>query len=341
MRKTVLVTGGAGYIGSHICKALLAGGFTPVTYDNLCSGNKDAVRWGPFEKGDIRDRVRLKAVINRYNPFAIIHCAALIQVGDSVANPAEFYDNNIYGSLCLLEEARSYGIKHMVFSSTAAVYGQPGSSAPLSEDRPLNPINPYGQTKLAMENMIRDYAGAYGLKFAILRYFNAAGADPEGETGTAYKKDTHLVPLLMQVAAGQRPNIEIFGRDYDTPDGSAIRDYIHVTDLADAHVRALRHTFLTGENLTLNLGTNKGYSVLEVIKAARRITGKTLPALACNRRAGDPAILVANAARAQTLLNWTPQHSSIDEIIATAWNWKQRQLKAGDDDNQTSGKMAA
>lgn len=324
-KPVILVTGGAGYIGSHVCKALKQSGFVPVTFDNLSSGNTEAVQWGPLEVGDIRNPHRLSEVINQYKPVAIMHFAALIQVGDSVTDPAEFYENNVIGSYNLLEAARFSGIEHMVFSSTAAVYGIP-EMAFIPEDAPVNPINPYGQTKLAMESMIRDYSQAYGLNHVILRYFNAAGADPEGQTGTAYPRDTHLIPLLMRVASDTMDEIKIFGTDYDTPDGSAIRDYIHVTDLADAHVKALQHLLDKGENLTLNLGTNDGQSVRDVIEATRNVTGQTIEARECDRRVGDPAILVADARRAAKALNWTPRMSDIQTIIDTAWNWRQIQL---------------
>ncbi len=320
----VLVTGGAGYIGSHVCKALANSGFLPVAYDNLCSGNAEAVKWGPFERGDIRNRARLAEVIAAYKPSSVMHFAALIRVGDSVANPAEFYDNNIAGSWCLLEEARAARIASMVFSSTAAVYGNP-ETATLSEDHPLRPINAYGHTKLAMENMIRDYATAYPMHYAIMRYFNAAGADPQVESGSAYKQDSHIIPLLMQVASGAMPEIKVFGTDYDTPDGTALRDYIHVTDLAAAHVLALKHIRRTGQNLTLNLGTNSGHSVRNVIDVARAVTRHRIPALVADRRAGDPDVLVANAMRARAVLGWHPAFSGIDTIVETAWKWRSLQ----------------
>ncbi len=324
MNKVVLVTGGAGYIGSHVCKALALKGFLPVAYDNLCSGNASCVKWGPFEKGDIRDRARLAEVISKYRPIAIMHFAALIQVGDSVSNPANFYENNVYGSLCLLEEAREAGIEHMVFSSTAAVYGIP-KDALLKETSTLQPINPYGQTKLAMENMIRDYSSAYGLHYAILRYFNAAGADAFGDSGAMYKKDTHLIPLLMRVASNMMDEIKVFGTDYDTPDGTAIRDYIHVTDLANAHVLALLKIMSEKTSLTLNLGTNIGHSVKEVVDMAREVTGHPIAAVREARRAGDPPILVANSMKAQKELDWHPAHSSLENILETAWTWRQKQ----------------
>lgn len=322
---TVLVTGGAGYIGSHICKSLSLKGFLPVVYDSLCVGNAEAVKWGPLEVGDIRDPDGLRRAFDTHAPVAIVHCAALIRVGESVSDPASYYDNNVRGSLTLLEAARTHGVKNLVFSSTAAVYGVP-QTTPIREDHPLNPINPYGQTKLAMENMIRDYASAYGMAYAILRYFNAAGADVDGELGTAYKlPDTHIIPLLMQTASGHRPEIGLFGDDYPTPDGTAVRDYIHVTDLAEAHVLALRHLLASKENLTLNLGTNTGHSVRETVEVARTVTGKPVPARAHPRRAGDPPFLVADATEAQRILGWTPRYSDLFRIMSTAWNWRQKQ----------------
>lgn len=336
-RSVTLVTGGAGYIGSHVCKALSQRGILPVTYDNLCSGHGEAVQWGPLEIGDIRDRSRLAEVMELWRPDSIIHLAALIQVGESVADPLKYYDNNVYGSLCLLEEARAHDIQHMVFSSTAAVYGLPRTS-PITEDFPLDPINPYGQTKLAMERMIRDYSTAYGLQYAILRYFNAAGADPEAEAGAAYRTDTHLIPLMMRAACGMIPDIKIFGTDYDTPDGTAVRDYIHVTDLADAHIRGLSHIKDGRGSVTLNLGTSAGFSVREVLETARRVTRRAIPATNCARRAGDPAVLVADAARARTVLGWTPRFSDLPTIVDTAWQWRQ---KMNGDSVQRERKRAA
>lgn len=326
--KAILVTGGAGYIGSHVCKALSHEGFIPIAYDNLVTGSPQAIKWGPFEQGDIRDRDRLKCVITQYQPLAIMHFAALIQVGESVADPAQYYENNVYGSFCLLEEAKAQRISAMVFSSTAAVYGMP-QQALIDEDHPLQPINPYGHTKLAMENMIRDYASAYGLRYAILRYFNAAGADLEGQLGSAYAVDTHLIPLLMQVASGLRNDIKVFGTDYDTPDGTAIRDFIHVNDLAQAHILALKHLLNEKESITLNLGTSKGHSVKETLELARHLTQRTIPAEVCSRRMGDPSILVANAKRAGALLGWKPVCSDLTTIIDSAWKWRQLQNDLG------------
>jgi len=322
-RKAILVTGGAGYIGSHACKALSENGFLPVSYDNLATGNAEAVKWGPLEQGDIRDRARLKAVIEQYKPDAIMHFAALIQVGESVGNPSIYYDNNLNGSFCLLEEARAAGVKNMVFSSTAAVYGNPQTEL-IREDHPKAPINPYGQTKLAMEGMIRDYAHAYGMSYAILRYFNAAGADASGQLGTAYKVYTHLIPLILQTASGEQPVMKVFGDDYPTADGSAMRDFIHITDLIDAHVLALKHLQNGLGNLTLNLGTNKATSVKQMIDIARALTGKEIPTQMNPRRAGDPPLLAADASEARRVLGWTPTHSSIENIILTAWQWQQK-----------------
>ncbi len=323
--KIIFVTGGAGYIGSHVCKALKAAGFTPVAYDNLCSGNIEAVQWGEFEKGDIRDFEKLSATIKKYKPIAIMHFASLIQVGDSVINPSDFYSNNVLGSYNLLEAAREHNIKYMVFSSTAAVYGIPNVKL-IKENSPLRPINPYGNTKLNMENMARDYEAAYGITHAILRYFNAAGADINADTGSAYKRDTHLIPLLMQVAAGILPEIKIFGTDYNTKDGSAVRDYIHVSDLADAHVKSLKYIIDNDKSLIVNLGTNEGHSVKHVVECARSVTKENVKSVECDRRAGDPAILVADASKARKMLNWNPQYSDLETIISSAWKWKQKQI---------------
>lgn len=326
--KPILVTGGAGYIGSHACKALRQRGFLPVVYDNLCTGNIEAVKWGPFEEGDIRNRARLRAVIEKYRPVGIMHFAALIQVGASVSDPSSYYDNNLFGSHCLLEEARAAGIKAMVFSSTAAVYGNPQNNL-IPESHPKNPINPYGATKLAMEGMIRDYAHAYGMNYAILRYFNAAGADPEGELGTAYSVYTHLIPLLLMVATGEQKEMKVFGDDYPTPDGSAMRDFIHVSDLIEAHILALDHLLAGKGDLTLNLGTNKATSVMEMLNLAREITGHIIPAAIYPRRAGDPPVLAADAREAHRVLGWKPLQSDLRNILTTAWIWQQKLYKYG------------
>ncbi|MGB0719241.1 MAG: UDP-glucose 4-epimerase GalE [Bdellovibrionales bacterium] len=327
MPPKIIVTGGAGYVGSHICKTLSQNGFVPVIYDNLCSGRKEAALWGPFVNGDIRDRDGLSRTLKHYNPIGIIHCAGLLQIGRSAAHPAEFYDNNVYGSLCVLEAAHAQGVSNIVFSSSAAVYGAL-TCVPIAESAALSPINPYGRSKAMAEAIIADFTSAYDMRAACLRYFNAAGADPDCETGSAYQTNTHLIPLLMDVAAGRQPHLQIFGNDYDTKDGTAIRDYIHVGDLAAAHVKALRHLIHNRQNVTLNLGTGQGYSVAEVIAAARKITGRDIKTKTAPRRAGDPAVLMADPAAAIKTLKWMPRHSTLDTIIKTAWAWEQSRMAA-------------
>ena len=323
--QTILVTGGAGYIGSHTCKALKAAGFTPVVYDNLNTGREELVKYGPFIKGDIRDIPTLSAAIAQYKPAAVMHFAALLAVGESVTSPATYDNNNVHGSWCILEAMRQNNINTIIFSSTAAVYGIPENPENITEDLPKNPINPYGRTKLAVEGMLADYSHAYGLRYAALRYFNAAGADPDGEVGYLYPTPTNLVPVAVNVLAGQQPSLNIFGTDYPTPDGTCIRDYIHVTDLATAHVKALQHLLGGGQSGAFNLGTNKGSSVLEVVHALEEASGKKIPTTLSPRRAGDPAMLVANANKAMQTFNWQPTHSSLDEIARTAWAWRHKQ----------------
>lgn len=325
---TVLVTGGAGFIGSHTCKALKKNGFAPVVYDNLLTGNAGAVKWGPLEQGDIRDTTRLAEVMAKYKPVAVLHFASLIQVGESVREPASYYDTNVVGSHRLLDAARAAGVKAFVFSSTAAVYGMPQTQL-IAEDHPKQPINPYGQSKLACEGMIRDFAAAYGFAYALLRYFNAAGADPEGELGPAYPVTSHLLPLILQTAIGERESVQVFGQDYPTPDGTAQRDYVHVSDLAEAHVLALQSLLAGKGNLTLNLGTNVATSVREMLSTAERVTGRKINAVMAPRRAGDPPLLAADASAARTALGWMPRHSSIETIVQTGWSWQQRLTNLG------------
>ena len=319
----VLVTGGAGYVGSHSCKALAAAGLVPVTYDNLDRGHREAVKWGPLETGDIRDRERLDAVLRQHRPAAILHCAAIAYVGESVADPAIYYDNNVTGSQVVLAAARAAAIDCVVFSSSCTVYGLP-AAMPVTEDMPYAPISPYGRTKMIVEGMLRDYGAAYGMRSIILRYFNASGADPDGETGEDHDPEPHLIPRALMAAAGDLPHLDILGADYPTPDGTAIRDYIHVSDLADAHVRALRDLLAGGASDTLNLGTGVGYSVSEIVAAVERITGKTVPVRTGPRRPGDPAALWAAPGRAQARLGCRLSHSDLDTIIATAWKWHLR-----------------
>lgn len=320
---TVLVTGGAGYIGAHTCKALAAAGHVPVVYDNLVHGHRAAVRWGPFEAGDIQDRSRLDQVIAAHAPTALIHFAAYAYVGESVTDPGKYYRNNVAGSLNLLETIRDHGIRHMVFSSTCATYGIP-DGVPIPDDAPQGPINAYGQSKLMVERMMADFERAHGLGWVALRYFNAAGADPDGETGEDHDPETHLIPLILDAASGRRAAITVFGTDYDTPDGTCIRDYIHVADLADAHVRALDNLEGGMPSGAFNLGNGTGYSVSEVVAAVERVTGRKVPVEFGPRRPGDPPRLVGSAARAREVLGWQPRHANLDDIIRHAWIWHQR-----------------
>jgi len=318
----ILVTGGAGYVGAHACKALAARGYTPVVYDNLSLGHEAAVRWGPLEIGDIADRDRLDAVIARHRPAAVMHFAAFSCVGESVADPGKYYRNNVTGTLSLLEAMRDHGIRGLVFSSTAALYGTP-ESIPISEDAPKAPISPYGRSKWSAEAMIADVAAAHGLSTAVLRYFNAAGADPDGEIGERHQPETHLIPLALQAITNASP-LTVFGDDYPTPDGTCIRDYVHVSDLANAHVLALDQVLAGRVSITLNLGIGYGFSVSEVIAAIERVTGRSVPYDIGPRRDGDPPVLVASVDKAFDLLKWKPRHIELDSIVRTAWAWHQR-----------------
>lgn len=321
--KTVLVTGGAGYIGAHACKALAGAGYRPVVYDNLIYGHEGAVKWGPFEKGDILDGARLAGVIGRHKPFAVMHFAAFAYVGESVTDPAKYYRNNVVGTLSLLDAMRAYGVDRIVFSSTCATYGIP-DTMPISEDTPQKPINPYGASKLMIEQVLSDYGDAYGLKSMALRYFNAAGADAQGEIGECHDPETHLIPLVLDAASGARPHVTILGDDYPTPDGTCIRDYVHVTDIAEAHVRALDQLGKGTLRRACNLGTGSGSSVAEVIAAAEKVTGRSIPVVRGPRRPGDPAQLLADARLSNRELGWTARHSSLEHILETAWRWHQR-----------------
>jgi len=320
MSTRVLVTGGAGYIGSHTCKTLANAGYEPVSYDNMVYGHEELVKWGPLEVGDILDGERLKEVIDKYSPDACMHFAAFTYVGESVEKPARYYKNNVLGTLSLLEVLREKGINRLIFSSSAAVYGNPVKT-PIPDDHPLSPVNPYGETKRVMEGVLRDFGAAYGLKSASLRYFNAAGADPEGESGELHDPETHLIPLVLEVAVGKREHITVFGDDYDTPDGTCVRDYIHVTDLADAHVRALERLDEGDVTKVYNLGNGNGFSVLEVIETAREITGHLIPAKIGPRRAGDPPVLVADSSRIMDELGWVSRYADLEVIIETAWKF--------------------
>ncbi len=321
---TILVTGGAGYIGSHACKALRRAGHVPVTYDNLCLGNERYVRWGPLVRGDTRDSALVRRTIEEHDIAAVMHFAAFAYVGESVSDPAKYYDNNVTGTLGLLEGMRAGGCDTLVFSSTCAVYGEP-EALPIVETTPTRPVNPYGVTKLICEGMIADFAPAYGLNYTTLRYFNASGDDPDAETGEDRAIETHLIPRAMMALQGYVDDFQVFGSDFPTPDGTAIRDYIHVTDLATAHVQAL-HRLLDGARggSTFNLGVGQGYSVGEVLRMIADVSGRTIEAPRGGRRAGDPAQLVADASLARSALGFAPSHSDLRTIVSTAWNWHVR-----------------
>ncbi len=327
MNKTILVTGGAGYIGAHACKALARAGYEPVAYDNLVYGHREAVRWGPLIEGDLADRMLLAETIRRHKIGAVMHFAAYAYVGESVEKPEKYFHNNVVNSFGLMETMLTTGVKTIVFSSTCATYGLP-EAMPIREDTPQHPVNPYGETKLMIERALHWHGVAHGLRHIALRYFNAAGADPAGEIGEAHDPETHLIPLILDAAAGRRAQIDVYGTDYPTPDGTAIRDYIHVQDLAEAHVLALRYLEKDGASTALNLGTGEGHSVRDTIAAARRITGRAIPSRDTSRRAGDPPVLVADARRARQVLGWTPALASLNRIIETAWAWHQRDAAA-------------
>jgi UDP-arabinose 4-epimerase len=321
--RIILVTGGAGYVGSHACKALAQRGYRPVVYDNLVYGHEAAVQWGPLERGELADRARLDAVIAQYRPQAVMHFAAFTFVGESIADPGKYYRNNVAGTLSLLEAMRDQGIGQLVFSSTAATYGTP-EVVPIVESATKAPINPYGHSKLTAEQMIADFAMAHGLRGAALRYFNAAGADAEGEIGECHDPETHLIPLALQAVTGDTPPLTIFGDDYPTPDGTCIRDYIHVSDLASAHVAALERLGQREGFDAFNLGTGKGASIREVLQAVERVAGTAVPHSVGPRRPGDPAVLVSDPGKANRELGWTPRSSDLETIVSTAWAWHKR-----------------
>jgi UDP-glucose-4-epimerase GalE len=316
----VLVTGGAGYIGSHTAKALAKAGHEPLVLDNLSTGHRWAVKWGRLLEWDLADTEMLPQFLEKERVEAVLHFAASLLVGESVHEPRKYFWNNVVNTLRLLDAMLAAEVKRIVFSSSAAVYGNP-QRIPIPEDHPKQPVNPYGETKLAMERALQWYGNAYDLKWVTLRYFNAAGADADGDLGESHDPESHLIPLVIQAALGRRPQVEIYGTDYPTPDGTAVRDYIHVTDLAAAHLRALEYLADGGESRALNLGTGQGHSVREVINAVDKISPHPVPFREGPRRAGDAPVLVADASEAGKALGWKPQHSGLQAIIQSAWNW--------------------
>lgn len=320
MGQTVLVTGGAGYVGAHACKALAHAGHVPVTFDNLATGWRDAVRFGPFERGDLLDPARLAEVMDRWRPAAVMHFAALSLVGEAMADPGRYWRVNVAGSLNLIEAALAAGCDRMVFSSTCAVYGEP-DGVTVDENTPLAPLGPYGATKRAIEEMLGHFARSHGLRSTVFRYFNVAGADPEGEVGECHRPETHLIPLMLDAIEGRRPALTLHGTDWPTPDGTPIRDYVHVTDLAEAHVAGLDRLLSQGEGGTYCLGTGTGFSVREVIEAARSVTNRPVPLVEGPRRAGDAMRLVCGSDKARRDLGWQPRRSDMRTMIEDASRW--------------------
>ncbi len=320
--RSVLVTGGAGYIGSHACKALAAAGFVPVAFDNLSTGWADAVKFGPYEEGDLLSPERLAEVFEKYAPEAVMHFAAFSDVGEATRDPGKYWRNNVLGSLNLVEAMLSAGCTQIVFSSTCAVYGD-ADGVTLDETQPTRPLNAYGASKLAVEKMIEDFGQSHGLRSVVFRYFNVAGADPEGEVGEHHRPETHLIPLMLDAVDGKRPALTIYGTDYDTPDGTCIRDYVHVSDLVDAHVSGLKYLQDGAASTTFNLGTGDGFSVREVVAASGSVTNREVPIIEGDRRQGDAIKLVSGSTRAEDILGWRPHRSTMMQMITDAWRWHQ------------------
>ncbi|WP_424832168.1 UDP-glucose 4-epimerase GalE [Ruegeria sp.] len=318
----ILVTGGAGYIGSHACKALAQAGYVPVTFDNLNTGWQDAVKFGPFERGDLLDRARLDEVFAKYQPAAVMHFAALSQVGEAMSEPGLYWKNNVLGSLNLIEATVAAECRNFVFSSTCATYGDQDNVV-LDEDSAQHPLNAYGASKRAIEDILNDFQAAHGLNHVIFRYFNVAGADPEGEIGEFHRPETHLVPLMLDAIDGKRDGLTVFGTNYDTPDGTCIRDYVHVCDLVDAHILGLEWLERGNESRVFNLGTGSGFSVMEVIEHSKSVTNRPVPYTVGPRRAGDCTKLVSGSVRAETELGWKAKRSTLETMIADAWRWHQ------------------
>lgn len=325
--RNILVTGGAGYIGAHACKSLSASGYRPIAYDDLTLGHREAVRWGPLVVGDIADAQKLRRTIEDHDVSAVLHFAASAYVGESIVNPRKYFNNNTAKTIAMLDCLLDVGVSKVVFSSTCATYGMP-TALPIKESHPQAPINPYGDSKLFVEKLLRWYGNAYHLNWFVLRYFNAAGADPSGDIGESHVQETHLIPLALEATMPHGRALKIFGSDYPTPDGTAIRDYIHVTDLADAHVSALQRLETASGKRAVNLGTGHGYSIMQIIDAVERVTGQRARTEFHARRPGDPAELVADPSAAKECLGWAPKYSSLKTIIETAWNWAIRGNRA-------------
>ncbi len=322
----MLIVGGAGYIGSHANKFFTGRGYKTVVFDNLSTGHRRLARWGEFFKGDLANPADLARCFKKHKISAVMHFSAFAYVGESVTHPAKYYRNNVANTLNLLDAMRAAGVNKFIFSSTCATYGEP-RQLPMTEALPFNPVNPYGRTKRMVEEILADYSVAYGLKYVALRYFNAAGASPAAEIGELHFPETHLIPLALDAAAGLRKDIKVFGGDYPTPDGTCLRDYIHVDDLASAHHLALRHLEKGGASGGFNLGNGKGFSVLQVIRTAEKVTGAKIPVVMSPRRPGDPPALVGSAARARRVLGWKPRRCKLETIIADAWRWHKKTLK--------------
>jgi len=326
MKSRILVTGGAGYIGSHANLELVSRGYETIILDNLVYGHREFVTAGEFVLGDTGDRAFLDLLFKHYRIDAVMHFAAFAYVGESVKSPSLYYQNNVANTLTLLDAMRTNDVNKIVFSSTCATYGNP-IVTPITEEHPQHPINPYGRSKLMVEQILKDYSCAYGIRYVSLRYFNAAGADPETRVGELHEPETHLIPLALEAAIDHSRSLSIFGTNYNTPDGTCIRDYIHVSDLASAHDLALRYLMEGGESDVFNLGNGQGFSVQEVIDCARKITGRDIRVVLADKRPGDPAMLVGSAEKARAALGWNPRHTTLDEIIGSAWKWLSKQQR--------------
>ncbi len=325
---SILIVGGAGYIGSHTAKLCARAGLQPIVLDNLVFGHREAVKWGPLVEGDLADRDLVCRVMEEHRVSAVVHFAAYTYVGESMTDPGKYFRNNVVGTINLLDAMVKQGVRDLVFSSTCATYGEP-VRVPIDEDHPQAPVSPYGESKLIVEKMLRWYQTAHRIRFAVLRYFNAAGADPDGELGEEHEPESHLIPLAIRSALGQRPPLDIYGTDYPTPDGTAVRDYIHVTDLGEAHLAALRRLNEGASSLAANLGTGRGHSVREVIRSVELASGRKVPTREVGRRAGDPPILVADARKAAELLGWRPRYAELDTIVGHALRWHERPGRFG------------